>query len=890
MTLSETSELAISKRNNLESRLLIIAAIFLGFYSIILTFSPAVRARSIDANYRWEHWVAYLTWLAGFILAHHFAKHWLPLRDPYLLPISGLMSGWGMLTIWRLFPNFGLRQTIWLAISLGILILGFRLDSRLNFLKRYKYLWLLGGLLLAALTLMFGTNPLGNGPRLWLGCCNIYLQPSEPLKLLLIVYLAAFFSTSIPFFASSGSANTSSLTKITSWLPLFAPTMVLTGLALSILVVQRDLGTASIFIILYAGMAYLATNRKQLLIIAGASLLLAGLIGYFTFDVVRLRLDTWINPWTDPSGSSYQVVQSLLAIANGGVFGRGPGLGSPTLVPIPHSDFIFTAITEEGGLIGALGLLIVIALFAQRGLHIAMHSSNRFHQYLAGGLTIYIVFQSIIIMGGNLRLLPLTGVTLPFVSYGGSSLVTSFISILLLLHISNNSPGNDVRETNLRPYYYMGTLLLACIAGLSLALGWWAVQRGPDLLTRTDNPRRSISDRFVKRGTILDRENTPINISSGEIGDYIREYHYPDLSSVVGYTDAIYGQSGIEASMDETLRGLNGNPALTIWWNHLLYGHPPAGIDVRTSLDLNIQKIVDKFMDDHNGSIVLLNPESGEILAMATHPTFDANQLDEDWENLIHDQNAPLVNRGSQGLYPPGTILGPLLMAEANANNMQLDEPINMTYIYNGETFDCAIPYTGTSLAEGITSGCPGTYFQLAETLELNRINALFYSVGLFTPPAIRLPSDSGKPPDFHYNDIYTYNQSLRLSPIQLALALAPLSNNGQQPAPRIVTGINTNPDGWKLPPALGEPSQIFPEEIANQIADQLKSDTLPIWESVSTMNDDQNPERYVSWYVAGTVPDWSGTPIVMVVLIEEHSPNTAIDIGRQLLNEVIRQ
>ena len=169
-------------------------------------------------------------------------------------------------------------------------------------------------------------------------------------------------------------------------------------------------------------------------------------------------------------------------------------------------------------------------------------------------------------------------------------------------------------------------------------------------------------------------------------------------------------------------------------------------------------------------------------------------------------------------------------------------------------------------------------------------MNALFYSVGLFNPPAIRLPSDSGDPPDLHSNDIYTYNQALRLSPIQLALALAPLSNNGKQPALRIITGINTNPDGWKLPPALGEPSQIFPEEIANQIADQLKSDTLPIWESVSTVNDSQNPERYVSWYIAGTVPDWSGTPIVMVVLIEEHSPNAAIDMGRQLLNEVIRQ
>jgi cell division protein FtsW (lipid II flippase) len=195
------------------------------------------------------------------------------------------------------------------------------------------------------------------------GLLWIYFQPSEPLKLLLIIYLSAYLADKQPWTTISSSrfgdnesggdeVDRNQSKSLSTTLPLLVPILIMTGLILLLLLVQRDLGTATIFLFLFAVIVYLATGRRLILILSVALLLLAGISSYFMFDVVQLRIDAWLNPWLDPSGRSYQIVQSLLAIAHGGVGGRGPGMGSPTLVPISHSDFIFTAIVEESGLVG----------------------------------------------------------------------------------------------------------------------------------------------------------------------------------------------------------------------------------------------------------------------------------------------------------------------------------------------------------------------------------------------------------------------------------------------------------------------------------------------------------------------------------------------------------
>jgi len=348
-----------------------LATLFLFIYAIALTFSPASRERSWHADLLWGHWIGFILWVTVAFIVNNQLQKYLPDSDPFLFPIAALISGWGILTIWRLVPEFGLRQTIWLLVVGIAFIFCLRLPNNLNFLRKYKYLWLASGLLITILTFILGVNPLGSGPRLWLGCCGVYFQPSEPLKLLLVIYLAAYFADRIPL-------------KLRI-LQIVLPTILVTGVALSILIFQRDLGTASIFIFLYTVLLYISSGNKKVLISSIIGLIISAIIGYLLFDVVRIRVDAWLNPWLDPTGGSYQIVQSLLAIANGGLFGRGPGGGSPSLVPVAISDFIFTAISEEIGLVGTIGLFSILGIFSARCIRIALHATDRFQRYLAAG-------------------------------------------------------------------------------------------------------------------------------------------------------------------------------------------------------------------------------------------------------------------------------------------------------------------------------------------------------------------------------------------------------------------------------------------------------------------------------------------------------------------------
>lgn len=884
-----------TKNNLIQGRLLTLAALFLAIYALALSLSPAVLARSWQVEFPWAHWLGWLGWVVVFFVLHRQTSTQLAARDPYLLPVAALLSGWGLLTIWRLFPVFGLRQTVWLLVAGGVVFFGLRFSKLLGFLRNYKYLWLTGGLVLTGLTLLLGTNPLGYGPRMWLGCCGVYLQPSEPLKLLLIIYLAAYLAGDI-----ERPSISLPLISPTNLLPLLAPTLIMTGMAMLLLLAQRDLGTASIFLFLYTAIVYLASGRKRVLLAGGAAILLAGIAGYLLFDVVQVRINAWINPWVNPSGEAYQIVQSLLAVANGGLIGRGPGVGSPRLVPVPHSDFIFSSIIEETGLVGGVGILLLIGLVANRGYRIALSAENFYRRFLAAGLTTYLVAQSILIIGGNLRLLPLTGVTLPFVSYGGSSLVTSFFSLLLLVKLSSLEQ-KPAALLNPRPYLQLNMTLIAGLAAAGLAAGWWGLVQAPDLLARADNPRRAISDRYVKRGAILDRQNNPLNVTAGDLGDYSRQFLFPELSPILGYTNPLYGQSGLEASMDAILRGLRLNPGLTIWWHHLLYGQPPPGLDIRTSLGSDLQKAAEESMRGRKGALVFLKANSGEILSMVSHPTFDANRLDEIWPELIVDPDSPLLNRATQGLYPPGAALGPLLYAQAISQTDVPQLPLHSEYALGEQNLGCALTGQIDSWNEALTHGCPGATAALGSSLGSEQLDAFLERMRFFEPPDLRLPAESGSKPA-NLDDPAAAalglagstnqsgqpgDQALRVSPLQMALAAAALSNQGVCPAPLLVTGVQTLQAGWVLLDPLSEPVEVLPASAADLAAATLAVERQSFWQSLAVAPN--GLDKYVTWYLAGTLPSWNGDPLTLVVLIEEDDPQTAVRIGQSVLAAVMQ-
>jgi hypothetical protein len=431
-------------------------------------------------------------------------------------------------------------------------------------------------------------------------------------------------------------------------------------------------------------------------------------------------------------------------------------------VPIAHSDLIYAAIAEEHGLLGAVGLLLLIGLVALRGLKIAFSATNSYRRFLAAGLTTYLVGQSLLIIGGSIRLFPLTGVTLPFVSYGGSSLLVSALSILLLLKISDKGDKQTRRVLDARPFLQLGGFFLLGLGGIALATGWWSLVNAPDLLARTDNARRTIADRYVLRGALLDRSNAPVNATFGEPGDYLRENLFPSLSNVAGYTNPTFGQSGLEASLDDYLRGLRGNPESMIWWNQLLYGQPPPGVDVRLTLDLDLQHQVDNLFEARSGALVLLDAERGEILAMASYPGFDANQLDERWEEYTQDPQSPFLNRALLGRYPIGDLQAELEAYLSAGEDLDDWPQLRLPGEAPAQDDDSALylsPLQAALISAALRNGglCPAPQIVLAvDTLQGGWVPlpALDEPADLFSPDVDQLLQEHLNPQDQNYWEI----------------------------------------------------------------------------------------------------------------------------------------
>ncbi len=371
--------------------------------------------------------------------------------DQVLLPAVGMLGGLGLLLMQRLPQSLvtqsfgdavlglGQLQLAWLLIALAViavLAVAVRSDA---WLRTYKYTWAAAGIALLLLTFVFGSDV--NGARLTLSIGPLSGQPSELLKVILVVFLAGYLSENRSLLADESTRiGPLRLPPI----PYLAPMVAMWAVALGIVVVQRDLGAALLFFAVFLALLYVATGRPSY-VVGGVILFVVGSwVLYNLFGHVQLRVDNWLDPFRDPLGSGFQTVQALYAFARGGILGVGLGAGLPTIggrlpVPAVHTDYPLAALGEELGLIGLLAILGLYLVVVERGLRIAAAAHDDFRAILAAGLALVIAVQAFIIAAGNLKLIPLTGITLPLISYGGSSLLANALVIGLLLALSD--PG-----------------------------------------------------------------------------------------------------------------------------------------------------------------------------------------------------------------------------------------------------------------------------------------------------------------------------------------------------------------------------------------------------------------------------------------------------------------
>jgi len=400
-------------------------------------------ANAID--YGWVPWAVLLGGI--FVVAHVVTRLTVPHADPTLLPLTGLLCAIGLTFVYRLDPEDGRKQLVWVAVGVAaycLVLVWLRYDYRI--LERYKYLFGVSAIVLLILPSAPGIGQRINGVRLWVEVGPLQFQPGEIAKIFLVIFLAGYLRDKREALARGRLKD-------------FGPLLAIWGGAMLVLVQTSDLGSALLNFGIFLAMLYIATNRFSF-VLAGLALFAGGAaMLYNSLDRVQQRVTVWLEPWTDDkvycaingaleyrqNCDSYQLVKSLYSIANGGYGGTGIGNGTfqtvdgTPLIPYLQTDFIYSALAQELGLIGVAAVLLLYLALVARGMRVALTAQDGFSKLLAAGLSFGFALQTFIIVGGVLRLVPLTGITLPFVSYGGTSIVANFVMLALLMLVSHRA-------------------------------------------------------------------------------------------------------------------------------------------------------------------------------------------------------------------------------------------------------------------------------------------------------------------------------------------------------------------------------------------------------------------------------------------------------------------
>lgn len=668
-------------RRNLELALLCIAAPL-----VILLF--AMIALGEGSSLSWENLGVPVGIFIAFLIAHLAIRKLAPGADPALLPLSFALSGIGIAFVTRLAPELAMRQVMWLFFGVVCMLLVLIFLKNLDRIANYKYTLMIVGFLLLLSPLLPVVGQEIYGSRIWLNIAGISFQPGEIAKILIVLFLAGYLAQNREML--SIFTHRIGPFKIPD-LATLVPLLVMWVISLLIVIFEKDLGSALVVFFVFITMLYVATGKKTYLIIGFVLIAIGGVAAFLLFDHVQIRVDTWLDPFKDATGDGYQLVQAIFSIADGGLFGVGIGNGMSDQIPIVESDFIFSAIAEETGLLGAAGLLLLYLCFAIRGLVTAARAKSDVSSFIAVGLTASIILQAFIIVGGVTRLIPLTGLTLPFVSQGGSSLLASFIAIGFLLRCGDQSTGLGTEMISgtgtlssesvlgrvslgkrlTKTMIAFSVLFALLVANLTLIM----VVQANDYKNMPSNNHTLAREARTERGTISTYDNVVLAQSVlQDDGTYERVYPSGTLAAhVVGYASEAYGTAGIEASYNDTLKGQRNYAS----WVDVVNAATDAGTpgnDVKLTINSTIQQAAEQALDGFNGACVVIDPETGAVLALASSPSYNASDI----ESILSSgsDSSALYNRATQALYSPGSTFKMVSLTTALENNVATESSV----------------------------------------------------------------------------------------------------------------------------------------------------------------------------------------------------------------------
>lgn len=642
---------------------------------------------------------------AAFAAAHIGVRIFAPGADPAILPVVFTLSGIGITFVTRLQPDASLGQVIFLFLGVALMVGTLAVVKNLEVIKRYKYVLGIAGIVLLVLPMFIGTEIYGS--KLWIKIGGFQFQPGEFAKVLIVLFLAGYLAENRELLSIS---NRTVLGIKFPRLRLLYPLFIVWGVCLLVVAFERDLGSALLFYTIFLIMLYVATGRVSYVII-GLALLAVGAFGmHQIMSHVQVRVAIWLDPFSDAQNLGYQIVQSLFSLADGGLAGVGIGKGMADIIPVVASDMIFAAIGEEMGLLGGSAVLLLFMLFAVRGLTTAARAKSDLAAFSAAGLTAAISFQAFTIVGGVTKLIPLTGVTLPFMSQGGSSLLASFVIVALLLRAGDEATGRSTEiantSTDLATAGYRTTvrgshmrrpaldtpesgllgrvalanrltrtvfLFTALFAVLIGNITYIQVIKASEYQDMPSNNHTINKARFIKRGSIITADGLTLAESIQQAdGTYARSYPNGNLAAhVVGYYSQQYGTMGIENTQNDTL---TGSKDYSSWQNALnsLAGISEPGNSIQLTIDSRIQRAAEQALAGRVGAIVALDPRSGAVLAWASAPTFDNTNIQAAIEaaNASGGADTSMYDRATLALYTPGSTFKVLTLASALENGL----------------------------------------------------------------------------------------------------------------------------------------------------------------------------------------------------------------------------
>lgn len=824
------------------------------------------------ACYLWLYWntgfgdwwqlASFFVWLAVIVM----------ITDSYKKPTTGiLLVGFlaviGWLFVSRIDPNYSLSH--WRGLMLGGVAYLIALNIDWHDL-RYKYINGLVVLLLLVITLVFGD--IAGGAKAWLSIGGLRFQPIEIARIFLLLFLAGYFYD----YRELLNIN-KKWPEIRYWGPVF---LLMIGVFL-FLAVQRDLGPALLFYCLFISLVlYISFNWYQVttyILITVTGLVMA----WYSFPHIRQRVVIWLNPWSDPTGAGYQIVQGLLAINAGGILGTGLGLGGGSEIPAVHTDYIFALIGEELGFIGTVLILIVYCLLLFYGIQLARNLTGKSHVL---GICIVLLwgYQIFIVIGGILTLIPLSGMTLPFISYGSSSLVVNMWILGLLTSLATSGQESQLSNGFKNKSKKIFIFILILFALLGFSLGYWQLFR-PDLKAHPNNPR-SYAMFQSRRGTIYDRNGELLAYTTDELLGFRRNYVPPEnLSHTIGYFHHRYGITGLELSFNQQLIKEQ---------------------DIYLTIDRELELKVAQLMEGHVGATIVMRPATGELLAINSTPAIDSNLLNQQWASYVDRTDGPFFNRALSGRYPPGSVIKPLLLAVAYQTNLTTPDTIwddrgsidfgeRVLRNFRGNAYGSITTQEALAVSSNIV------FAQLATNLRTDLLDYLSdFGIGQAWAQ-LGISTRSGNLPSPNLS-LYGWAQlgigqgEILVTPLEMAVAISAIANGGVRMEPYLVREIGGNWFTKKIwrPRSVG---QVLTQHNAALVRDAMfeavengtaSGAYIPGTEIAGKTGTAENPHGDDhSWFVGiGSADEFE---IVVVVIVEHGGAGSGI--ATEIAKEIFR-